>query len=696
MANINGTPGNDTLNGTVGFLGLGSALSTDTISGGAGNDLIYWSPSATANLSVVPVQAGALPPDTVDGGAGVDTLSFAGGEFGATTVPVTVTFGAIPGEGTAVVSNLLGLSVLGVDLGVLSAAAALLGINLNTLGVGSQTDFTGMERVVGGLAGDTLSVSFTSSTTETFLDGYRGADTINGNGVLGVFADYSSATGPVQVDLAAGTGTADGATDTLINVRSVRGGAGNDGLNGDGNDNSFRPGLGSNTVNGGAGTDALLLDDLSGQVTISRTGQGSGTVTIRDGAGTVTSTTAYTGIESIVGPGGVRIGVDPDGPVVIGPNPGGTVVLNPGTTQTGGDGGDTLTGGAGNDSLSGGAGNDTLAGGGGDDTLDGGAGDDVLISTGGNDVLNGGDGYDVVFLNGVNRRDVDFSAFETGVVNVTRADGSVTVLRDIEEARFIDGRQVLDLSDPAAQVVRLYQAALDRAPEQEGLNFYIPTLQQGGTLSSIATGFLNSPEFLARYGGLDDTGYINRLYNNVLDRTASQSEVNYYLDQLGQGASRQQLLANFSESPENIQKTTPLVAAGVWDVSENATLVARLYDTMLGRLPDAPGLDFYRAQLDAGTASTTDVVRAFEASPEFARLYGSGVSNESFVDLLYVNTLNRTETAEERAFYVNQLTAGTASREELVLNFSESPEHMALTKDAVLNENPVDFGILFA
>ena len=35
-------------------------------------------------------------------------------------------------------------------------------------------------------------------------------------------------------------------------------------------------------------------------------------------------------------------------------------------------------------------------------------------------------------------------------------------------------------------------------------------------------------------------------------------------------------------------------------------------------------------------------------------------------------------------------------RAEVVLAFSESPEHVALTANAIQGENPGDFGILFA
>ena len=111
-------------------------------------------------------------------------------------------------------------------------------------------------------------------------------------------------------------------------------------------------------------------------------------------------------------------------------------------------------------------------------------------------------------------------ALDTGSVGLrradvaTQADGSVAVthggdavlLRNVGEARFADGRLVFDADDPAAQVTRLYEAALDRLPEQGGLNAWIHAVQHGQPLSKIAAGFLGSTEFQSRFGAMHDSG----------------------------------------------------------------------------------------------------------------------------------------------------------------------------------------------
>jgi hypothetical protein len=65
-----------------------------------------------------------------------------------------------------------------------------------------------------------------------------------------------------------------------------------------------------------------------------------------------------------------------------------------------------------------------------------------------------------------------------GELRVQRGDQTDT-LAGIEEVRFADGRLVFDAADPAAQVTPLCEAALDRLPDQGGLNFWIGAVKQG-------------------------------------------------------------------------------------------------------------------------------------------------------------------------------------------------------------------------
>ncbi|TPG46418.1 DUF4214 domain-containing protein [Roseomonas nepalensis] len=381
----------------------------------------------------------------------------------------------------------------------------------------------------------------------------------------------------------------------------------------------------------------------------------------------------------------------------------------------GGDGNDTLLGGSGSDVLYGEGGNDrleggdgpldTFFGGSGNDTLIGGSGANALFGEDGNDVFirggvvnqfNGGLGYDIELASGVGRRGADFSYSASSGVTTRTINGTTDDFRDVEEIQYADGRVVFDLNAPAAQVVRLYQSGLGRGPDQGGLHFWNQELESGQfTLTDLASGFLSSPEYVSRFGtNLNNHDFMVRIYENILGREPEQDGLSFWVNSLNQGSSRPLVLSLVSESPENYTHTAPLIGAGVWDLSESAAQVARLYDTALGRLPDVTGLQFWRNAIDSGQAHLADLADTFVKSNEFQATYGA-LSNRSFVQLIYQNTLDRPGEQEGVNFWTAMLDSGTARR-DVVIGFSESPEHQALTAPNIMSEDPSHFGILFA
>jgi hypothetical protein len=109
--------------------------------------------------------------------------------------------------------------------------------------------------------------------------------------------------------------------------------------------------------------------------------------------------------------------------------------------------------------------------------------------------------------------------------------------------------------DPHEQmVIRLYKAALNRAPEPKGLEYWTGELKRGIPLQVLAKEFINSPEFISRFGSnVDDETYVKLLYNNVLKRDPEPAGALYWklrLNPLPQ-ITRVDALCEFSESEEN-------------------------------------------------------------------------------------------------------------------------------------------------
>lgn len=358
-----------------------------------------------------------------------------------------------------------------------------------------------------------------------------------------------------------------------------------------------------------------------------------------------------------------------------------------------------LVGSLNNDRLVGSALPDVLIGLEGADTIDGGAADDLLRGNGGADQIAGGEGFDTAFYGG-GLRSYTWTASGGGVtISDNRSGGEVDgtdSTSGVEVFAFADGRLVFDANDPAARVARLYEAALDRAPDQGGLNVWIGALQQGQPLSNLAASFIASPEFQSRFGGagVSNAAFVDQLYQNVLGRAGDPAGRDGWVGALNNGASRADVLVGFSESPENKAGTAALVQAGIWDRSEAATEVARLYDTVFDRAPDIAGLTFWKTALETGAATLGQLADTFVGSAEFRGRYGA-LPDRDFVNALYVNALDRPADQAGLDFWTAQLAAGVP-RSAVVLAFSESPEHVALTAPGIQSDNPAEFGILFA
>jgi len=115
-------------------------------------------------------------------------------------------------------------------------------------------------------------------------------------------------------------------------------------------------------------------------------------------------------------------------------------------------------------------------------------------------------------------------------------------------------------------------------------------------------------------------------------------------------------------------------------IDDNSAKIFRLYQAIMGRESDEGGLGFWTKHLDNGTLLTT-IAAGFMEAPEFDTLYGAAPSNEEFIYKLYDNVLNREPDAGGLLYWTAEI--GRLGREQLVIEFSESPENQALVIETV-------------
>lgn len=208
-----------------------------------------------------------------------------------------------------------------------------------------------------------------------------------------------------------------------------------------------------------------------------------------------------------------------------------------------------------------GSGNDIWFGTTRDETIDGGAGNDQLFAmegndrltgSAGNDTLSGGAGYDTAVF-AARRSAATIQVMGNGSIVVTSAEGTDT-LWEVEALQFAD-TAMFALAGSQASVARLYGAAFARAPDAAGLGVQLGALSGGVSALQLASNFIGSAEFKARYGASpSDTDFVKLLYNNVLGRDPDAGGYAVQTDALAHGLSRQQMLLNFADSAENKAK----------------------------------------------------------------------------------------------------------------------------------------------
>ena len=110
--------------------------------------------------------------------------------------------------------------------------------------------------------------------------------------------------------------------------------------------------------------------------------------------------------------------------------------------------------------------------------------------------------------------------------------------------------------------------------------------------------------------------------------------------------------------------------SGATDAAE----IVRLYQTILGRPPDAEGLVHWVDHMQHGMP-LAQAAEGFFGSQEFISRFG-GLTNEQLVVNLYREALGRQPDAAGLAYQVAALNTGT-SRAQLIANFVESPEAAA-------------------
>jgi len=197
-------------------------------------------------------------------------------------------------------------------------------------------------------------------------------------------------------------------------------------------------------------------------------------------------------------------------------------------------------------------------------------GNNFLYGTPAWDLIDGLAGRDTFYANG-RKTDFDLQRSVSGqpVIAHKSGLGGNDTLISVERIRFDDGVLVFDVTSAnASAAYRLYGGAFARTPDEGGFRFWASTLDKNASLRDVATQFINSGEFIGRYGSsLSNAAFVDALYQNVLSRGGDAGGVAYWNKMLDNKLQdRSDVLVEFTQLPEFVGISAANISNGYWVV----------------------------------------------------------------------------------------------------------------------------------
>jgi len=153
------------------------------------------------------------------------------------------------------------------------------------------------------------------------------------------------------------------------------------------------------------------------------------------------------------------------------------------------------------------------------------------------------------------------------------------------------------------EVQYLYGFLLNRSADSAGMAGWVSFLNQGGTYEQLEAIFLGSNEYFAQRSGSTNAGFLQRMYDDLLQRPIDPSGASAWGQMLANGGARGAVAADILGSAES-----------------NADEVQALYHWTLRRGADGSGLNTFTTDLQNG-ASYEAIMATLAGSAEYFGLF---------------------------------------------------------------------------
>lgn len=178
-------------------------------------------------------------------------------------------------------------------------------------------------------------------------------------------------------------------------------------------------------------------------------------------------------------------------------------------------------------------------------------------------------------------------------------------------------------------ITNAYNVYLGRGPDPAGLSGWLSAMQNGSvTDEGLEAQFIGSAEYIANHGGAG-AGWVTGLYQDLLGRTPSPSEVNTWVGQLNSGVSPYTVAFGFAASAER-----------------EGGKVAGFIQRILGRAPGPNEVNAWVAEFQRGMSNETIQARFVGSTEDYI---GAKANNNAvrWIDFAYFDLLGRAATQAE-------------------------------------------------
>ena len=209
----------------------------------------------------------------------------------------------------------------------------------------------------------------------------------------------------------------------------------------------------------------------------------------------------------------------------------------------------------------------------------------------------------------------------------------------------------------------VYEDVLGRAPDATGLNYWSDQLDNGAPISSVAESIAHTAEYYANF-------VIKPDFLKLLGRQADQAGVTYWTQQMQHGLTDQQLEARLVASDEFYAKAESFDSSAdaddtaIADSDHNVDWVDAVYAQLLGRSPEASAEKYWSGQLNSGVSRERIALAIANSAENEGRLINDD----------YLRYLGRNVDPDGLNHWLSQFNAGKTN-EDLIAGITGSAEY---------------------